>query len=439
MIKIIITIITTLLILNFLGTNTEKSEILTIFITDYQIDIATNFALFLVILAILCLILMLYTLFYSYFLLKYRNIRTQNNKFSQTINYISSYITNIGLGNYANSQKALKKINKFIPNHPLNYLLALQNNSGSNTKNLLKTLEKLKNHQDTKDFALQGLAIIAKKNANYQKAEQYLTESLIENPQAINSIKALIDLYFATKNWKKLHDILIYAKQKKLITKNEYEFEQALCYLNLAKITETAKIKEKYIIAAQKIIPTNPAIQILYAESLLNKGKKYTLSKYIKNLWPTSPLPELLDIYLAIFIKKKLQKKFKIIEELIKLNPRGEAAIIKYIKLTLTEGQNLNKSDLLLREYLNHINSAKLYDLAIRFYESSPNNGTENEFYQNLLRENKHYRNYLAYICSDCAYEHQIWQESCNNCQKINSLKYNYAKPLALIKMNNFN
>ncbi len=439
MIKIIITIITTLLILNFLGTNTEKSEILTIFITDYQIDIAANFAIFLVILAILCLILMLYTLFYSYFLLKYRNIRTQNNKFSQTINYISSYITNLGLGNYSNSQNALKKINKFLPNHPLNYLLALQNNSSTNKKNLLKNLEKLQNHQDTKDFALQGLAIIAKNNANYQKAEQYLTESLIENPQAINSIKALIDLYFTTKNWKKLNDILIYAKQKKLITKNEYELEQALCYLNLAKITETAKIREKYIIAAQKIIPSNPAIQILYAELLLKKGKKTTLSKYIKNLWTTSPLPELLDIYLAIFINKKLQKKFKIIEELIKLNPRGEAAIIKYINLTLTEGQNLHKSDLLLREYLNHINSEKLYDLAIKFYESSPNISTENEFYQNLLKENNNYRNYLAYICSDCAYEHQIWQENCNNCQKINSLKYNYAKPLALIKINNFN
>lgn len=436
MIKIILTIVTSLFILNLLNKNLNNNEDLVIFLSDYQIEISYNFTLFIVIIAILILTLLLYIVISCYFTLKYKKLKQNNSKFSKAIKLITAYMTNQSLGDYKNSHKKLKQINKLLPDEPLNHLLNLQDKHSQKPKKILENLEKLKKHTDTKHFALQGLAIIEKNKGNYQKAEQYLEDSLLENPNAQNTVKSIIDLYFSMQNWQKLHKILTKTTKNKVLNIDDYNFEQAICYLNLAELSENSKIKVKYIKLAQKIAPENPKIQICYARSLLDQGKKATLTKYIKNLWSDSPLPELIEVYSENIKAKKNSQKFKLIETLILLNPRSETAIIKYINLALYENYNLKKAKLLITEYLNQINSENLYDLAINFFESTSDISTDNELYHRLLKEGNNYHNYPAYICNFCAAEQKEWQVSCSNCNNVNSFKYSYTKPLALIKIN---
>ena len=435
MIKFSLTIIISLFILNFLDKFVKDSDNLLLFIGDYQIELSQNFALFTVIIAFLMLVLLIYILTSCLFFIKYRKLKKTNNKYSKTIDLVTSYMTNLGLGDFKNSEKSLKKISKSLPNHPLNHLLDLQNNNVNKEKNIIKNLNKLKNYPETKHFALQGLAVIEKNNKNYQEAELYLEESLSETPYAVNTVKALIEVYFTTANWPKLEKILHKSIKQKMIEAKDYNFEQAICFLNLSKLSTATKAKAKYILAAQKMEPNNPEIQINYAKTLLAKKKKITLNKYIKNLWPTSPLSELLELYLANVSNKNSKKKFQLISELINLNPRSETAIIKYVELALLEQKNINKAKLLLKEYLNHINSEKLYDLALRFFDQTSGNIEDQEFYERLMKENSNYNNYTSFICSKCQTQHDVWQEKCNNCTAKNSLKYGYVKALALLKI----
>ena len=134
MIKFSLTIIISLFILNFLDRFVKDSDNLLLFIGDYQIELSQNFALFTVIIAFLMLVLLIYILTSCLFFIKYRKLKKTNNKYSKTIDLVTSYMTNLGLGDFKNSEKSLKKISKSLPNHPLNHLLDLQNNNVNKEK-----------------------------------------------------------------------------------------------------------------------------------------------------------------------------------------------------------------------------------------------------------------------------------------------------------------
>jgi len=247
---------------------------------------------------------------------------------------------------------------------------------------------------------------------------------------------ALIELYKQTSNWQKLLDILNTSRKNKITHKGDHEVEKAIAHYQLSLTEPNSKIAEKHIIAAQKLLPNNPAIQISYAKYLLSKKKKATLTKYIKAIWPSCQLAELIDIYLENMQGKKLQQKFKALEKLMEINPRGEAVILRYADLAYQHSKNYVKTKELLKKYLNTTNSENIYDMAVKFFSEFQENITDEEFYDDLLKQSKNYHNKTGYFCTSCKTAFDEWQATCSNCQSFDSIKYDFIKPIALISLN---
>ena len=436
MIKTALIIIFAILILALIGSNFEQQNLITILIGNYEIETSQSFLLFLIIVTVIISFLVIYMLVSFFFISRYRNIISKNKNYRTSLNDMVDCITLTSLGDYKGSQKYLRKIDKSLNNHPIASLLNLQSHAlKNNKKEMHKHFEKLLKHQNTKHFALQGLALIAKKNNQLDKAEKYLEESYQEIPEATNTVIALIELYKQTGNWHKLLQIATDAIKRKVILRTDFGAEIAIAHLMLANELDPSKEQEKHIISAQKIAPENPEIQISYAKYLLSKKKKSTLTKYIKAVWKNCQIPELIDIYLENIKTKKLKQKFKALEQLIDINPRGEAVILKYANLSYNHNSNYVKTKNLIKLYLSNTNSENIYDMAVKFFSEFQENIEDEEFYDDLLRQNKNYNNKIGYTCNSCKAEYEKWQTSCKECQSFNSIDYDFTKPIALIKL----
>lgn len=440
MFKISLIIILSIIILKFSGSSIINTQTITILLGNYEITAQQGFIFLTVILLILFLILITYLLIGFSFFTKHQKIMSNNNKTSMALDSMVDCITLTNLGDYSGSQKALKQINKNLANHPIINLLNIQShNIVKNKKAINKNFEALLNNAKTKNFALQGLAILAKKDNDLEKAEHYLEESYQEVPYAINTILVLLETYKNLQNWEKLIRLINENYKKKTIDKNSYDKDLALAYLmiylkendNEAEELNDSKILDKnkdYLLKAKKLYSNHHQIEIQYARYLFKSNKKSSLTKYVKNIWPHNTHPDIVELFIKNSASKKISVTLKKLEELIHLNPKGEAAIVEYVDLVITNQIYIEKCQKLLTEILKSSNSYTIYEIAIKFYNQFPND-ENNILHDDLIKQEENYSFKPYYVCNICNNRYDSWNILCDNCKSYDEIEYHgYSK-----------
>ena len=421
MFKISFVIILSILILKFVGSDLISTSEITLSLGDYEIIAKQNFVAFIIIITILLLILITYILFSLTFLAKHKRVISSNKKIVSSLDDMTKCITAINLGDFNESQKKIKQISKNISNHPLVNLLNLQSYALVNNKKAMVTnLEKLLNNKKTKTFALQGLAVVAQKNHNLTKAKHYLEEAYIDSPYAKNTIVTLLETYKQLEQWKSLEKLIKENSSKKILNKHTYSAELAIANLMIYK--ESSDLSN--LTAAKKLLPDNQEIQIEYAKHLFNHKKKSTLTRYIKNIWKNNTHPELVELFFKNISNDNTNHNLSQLNKLIEINSLGEAAIVKYVEISMDQNIKLAESKRLLNKILEHSTSYLIYDIAMKFYSINSENESDNQIFENLLKQENNYNSKAQYRCLACNSEQQDWKALCKSCNSFNQLIY---------------
>lgn len=421
MLKIIFIIILSIIILNIGSSNIINSHSITIFVGNYEIITQKGFLFLVVALVVILLILAIYLSIGLVFFTKHKKVISNNNKSSIALDNMIDCITLTNLGDYNGSQKALKQISKNLSGHPIVNLLNIQsNNIVNNKKEINKNFEALLNNKKTRNFALQGLAILAKKNSDLEKAEHYLEESYQEIPYAKNTILALLETYKSLQSWQKLITLINDNYKKKTIDKGSYNHDLAICYLMLYLENK----KDNYIIKARKLYPNNHKIEIEYANYLLAANKKSALTKHIKSIWKHNNHPQIIEIYLQNISSKNITAKIKHLETLININPKGDKAVIELARMVIEHKIRVNNCTKILNNSLKFSNSYDLYQISLEFFKSFPSD--ENDVtYGHLLQQEENYYFRPHYYCNECNNISDSWSILCQNCGAYDNIEYN--------------
>ena len=256
MFKISLIIILSIVILKFSVSNIINTQTVTILLGNYEIHAQQGFILLLAVLFFLALIFIIYFFIGVKFFARHKRIISTNHKTTNALDHIIDCVTLTNLGDYNGSQKALKQIHKNLAGHPIVNLLNIQShNIVKNTKEINKNFTALLNNQKTRNFALQGLALVAQKNNNLSQAEHYLEESYQEVPYAQNTILALLDNYQHQQNWPKLIKLINENYKKRTIKKGSYDKNLSLAYLMLylQPDQELSARNHDYLLKAKKL------------------------------------------------------------------------------------------------------------------------------------------------------------------------------------------
>jgi uncharacterized membrane-anchored protein len=418
MFKLIFIICLVILSLALFNHSNEVNNI-TISLGNLEITIWQNLLVFLFLIIFITITLVIYIIFKLQFFCKNRKITSNNQKSTLALDNIVDVITATSLGDFNHSSDNLKKLSKNLPKHPIVNLLNLQNNSlEQNYKAMGKDFNILLNNKKTKNFALQGLAMIATKKQDFTTAKLYLEESYQDHPYAKNTIIALLKNYQTQQKWLELSKLITDNYQKKIFTKNSYDQLLALSYLMI--YLDNKEIK--YLLKARKLYNNHFIIELEYAKYLLKEQKKSALTRYLKKIIITNQQPELLNVFIKNLQGKTAKTQLKYLEKLIKLSPDNIAIIIKYVEISLSSKLKLDDSKKLLTKYLKNSNTNILYDIAVKFYQENNDSIENHDVLESLLKQEKHYQGYNHYSCIKCQSKFDSWYISCSNCHSFNHI-----------------
>ena len=419
MLKLTIIIILAILSLSLFNSNVIAHKEINIFLGDYQITMSQNLIIFLIILFIFLISFLIYLFISLKFYKKHKEISSYNKKSRLALDHMVDCITLTSLGDFSASAKHLKQLNKNLPDHPLVNLLNLQNNSLANNKKAMdKDFRILLNNKKTKNFALQGLAMIATQNQDFAKAKLYLEESYHDNPYGKNTVIALLKTYQKQQDWQKLKDLIKENYQKKILNKKDYDHILAISYLMLYQNSNDGKD----LLKARKLYANHHIIELEYARYLLQNNKKSSLTRYIKKILLHNNNPELINIFLQNITDKNASTQLKKLEKLSKINPKNITIIIKFIEISMSQKIRLSDSKKLLQENLHISNSHALYEVAIKFFENNNDSVENHDLLQSLLKQEKYYDQKNYYLCNKCNHKSDIWQVVCPECNSFDSL-----------------
>jgi HemY protein len=420
MLKLFLVTLSALIIAIIIYNLTASNSEIIINFADYEISTSISFILTISIFTVILIIILTNLIGKAGYNIRLYRIKRNSNKAQNAIKEISNSISLLTIGEIKQTKKSINKLQKILGNNPivniLSAKLAMQTNDDVA---LQKSLNNMKEQEETQTLALSSLANLAQKNQNYSQAEKYLEEALKESPEATRLIPALIDIYKKNKQWQKLKTLI--ENNKKLLKTYDYQIDLAIASIVLSDLAMKGKDQNKalnLIKQAHKLIPQHHYLIIKYAQILTHK-KSFSAATYIKKSWSKFSHPELVKLYCKIHSNKNIPTQLRKLENLIKINPQATSAHIQYAKIAILNEKH-DQATIVLNQALNEHPHKEIYDLLIQIEQKQDFSNQEQIQKWEHARDNLHLVNY--WICKTCNHNHDNWDALCKNCAEFNSL-----------------
>lgn len=363
-------IITTLFILILLSIfwlfNINSSNIIIEWL-DYHIEISTIFAFVVIVGVSIIYFILIYLLLFLKNIPETLKKHFQDKQDHDDLIFLLNSFSSLHTADITQINYYVKKINNHR-NHPQmlllkplvdlfiaqSYNIEYQNNP-KETEKLEAAYQELLQYENTKLYGLKGLVSLRIEKKRYNEALEYAEKAINIQPKSQQILQDLYKIYSSLELFENTQTIIT-----KLLKYNYISEENATTllienYLNNAKlsildskISNAISLLEKALKLDKSHFDTIDLLSKLYFQ---NNSKKLAY-KIIEKAWDIHPSSSIIDLLLEISNQEPLNKKIKLIENLINLRPDYKEGYLSLTKIYINEN-NLNEARKTMDKFLS--------------------------------------------------------------------------------------
>lgn len=308
---------------------------------DYHLEISIALVLF-------ALLILVFALFYlSYFAIKLKNFPGSLKKYyteKQSQHDLELLLNGFVAVYKEDIAKASSVIKKITPEHqqikalkPL-FLLLLWQYHKLAEEETEKDLQELLKIDDLKVVALKDLIKLRMENKLYMEALSYGEQLYKLQPKTSWLSKDLIKIYLELKDYNNAQQMIKKASSYDFITQEEAENLLVKCLISHANL-EINEPKKAIILLekALKIDPSNYEAILQLSKIYQQKDEIKSAHKVIKKAWEKAPSLEIARLMLNLYDDQTIDKKIKIVKDLIDSAPQEKTSYLVMAELCIDE------------------------------------------------------------------------------------------------------
>lgn len=319
--------------------------------------------------------------------------------------------------------KARKLAAKADPALPVTMLLQAQAAyAGEDAPATKKYLSDMLAYKETELIGIKGLMQQAQKEEKWTEALTLAEKACYLKPEAKWANLALLSLYKQMERWKEAQAAAENAFRHHALAKEEFLHEKAvLSYMQSKENAAIGHIAEatKHARTAHLLLPSFVPASLLYAELLLQQGKKRAAVNAVEEGWNYTPHADLAALILRIYDNEPNTKKVKRLSALGMLNPshpESHSAVAgflinlgaldrarEHLRIALSKGDTVMLCKLMVKLELKE---QRDLDLAEEWLERA------------LIAPLG-----TVYLCNHCGSYSINWEAHCNTCGTFDSFR----------------
>lgn len=331
---------------------------------------------------------------------------------------LSDGMAALALGDTKQAKRLAKRADRLLPDSSIAGLLTAQASTGNDAE---RHFQRLTERPATAVLGLKGLADLALKDGDRDKALEYARRAWAMGGVAEGLAATLFDLQVRAGQWAEAEVTLREAKDRRQLGGADLLHRQALVALQRAELAQADgqdQVALDFALAAHKADPILVAAAVKAAQLLHQTGKTKKADAILSNTWEAAPHPDLIAAAEAIHGQDSAIDRVKRVEKLVRLNPQsacGHAALAEAALAAKLWGQARTH----LEKAVEIRPSAGLFILLARLEREEKNDETAA---QDWLMKAASAPPEPAWTCQACAKPADRWTASCPACGTVDSL-----------------
>lgn len=287
---------------------------------------------------------------------------------------------------------------------------------GGDEKKAEQYFQTLARGKETEFLGLSGLIHIAKRQGQKHKVLRYATEAQKFYKDSPFLLKLVVEYSLTLQKFEQALMALDHLKRLQVISIEKAEEEKALILVAEAKkfesegkMGEADKLYEDAFHLRYDLLP----VALAYLPKLIARDKKKKARRFIEEIWPNTPHPDLIPHYLKTFDDSLPMDQFKHVQRLASFSPEHPQSLLESARYAL-KAKVWGRARSFLHEMISkNFESVEVYTLLAQLeIEEHQDKAKAAVWHNKALSAPKH----STWRCESCQKPQDNWLGSCPDC-----------------------